>query len=73
MTQEVVTQYYRAPELLLGANHYSYAIDVWSVGCIFAELLGRRILFQASSPLKQVIFIFLFQMKIFIKYIFSLI
>lgn len=54
MTQEVVTQYYRAPELLLGAHHYSYAIDVWSVGCIFAELLGRRILFQASSPLKQV-------------------
>ncbi|CAF1421446.1 unnamed protein product [Rotaria sordida] len=53
MTQEVVTQYYRAPELLLGAHHYSYAIDVWSVGCIFAELLGRRILFQASSPLKQ--------------------
>ncbi|CAF1200062.1 unnamed protein product [Adineta ricciae] len=53
MTQEVVTQYYRAPELLLGAQHYSYAIDVWSVGCIFAELLGRRILFQASSPLKQ--------------------
>lgn len=54
MTQEVVTQYYRAAELLLGAQHYSYAIDVWSVGCIFAELLGRRILFQASSPLKQV-------------------
>ncbi len=58
MTQEVVTQYYRAPELLLGAHHYSYAIDVWSVGCIFAELLGRRILFQASSPLKQVELIF---------------
>ncbi len=56
MTQEVVTQYYRAAELLLGAQHYSYAIDVWSVGCIFAELLGRRILFQASSPLKQVKF-----------------
>ena len=56
MTQEVVTQYYRAPELLLGAQYYSYAIDVWSVGCIFAELLGRRILFQASSPLKQVDF-----------------
>lgn len=54
MTQEVVTQYYRAPELLMGTHHYSYAIDVWSVGCIFAELLGRKILFQASSPLKQV-------------------
>lgn len=53
MTQEVVTQYYRAPELLMGTHHYSYAIDVWSVGCIFAELLGRKILFQASSPLKQ--------------------
>lgn len=38
----------------MGAHHYSYAIDVWSVGCIFAELLGRKILFQASSPLKQV-------------------
>ncbi|KAF6039340.1 NLK [Bugula neritina] len=53
MTQEVVTQYYRCPELLMGTNHYSYEIDIWSVGCIFAELLSRRILFQASSPLKQ--------------------
>jgi nemo like kinase len=54
MTQEVVTQYYRAPELLMGAKHYSYSVDVWSVGCIFAELLGRRILFQAQSPIQQV-------------------
>ena len=54
MTQEVVTQYYRSPEILMGAKHYSYEIDIWSVGCIFAELLSRRILFQASTPLKQV-------------------
>lgn len=54
MTQEVVTQYYRAPEVLMGCRHYSSAIDVWSVGCIFAELLGRRILFQAQSPIQQV-------------------
>lgn len=54
MTQEVVTQYYRPPEILMGAKHYSYEIDIWSVGCIFAELLSRRILFQASTPLKQV-------------------
>lgn len=54
MTQEVVTQYYRSPELLMGATHYSFEIDIWSVGCIFAELLSRRILFQAGSPLKQV-------------------
>lgn len=54
MTQEVVTQYYRAPEVLMGCRHYGSAIDVWSVGCIFAELLGRRILFQAQSPIQQV-------------------
>lgn len=56
MTQEVVTQYYRAPEILMGARHYSAAVDVWSVGCIFGELLGRRILFQAQSPVQQVIY-----------------
>ncbi|KAK6637868.1 hypothetical protein RUM44_008290 [Polyplax serrata] len=53
MTQEVVTQYYRAPEILMGARHYSAAVDVWSVGCIFGELLGRRVLFQAQSPVQQ--------------------
>uniref|UniRef100_A0A0M3ID56 Serine/threonine kinase NLK n=1 Tax=Ascaris lumbricoides TaxID=6252 RepID=A0A0M3ID56_ASCLU len=53
MTHEVVTQYYRAPELLMGARRYTGAVDVWSVGCIFAELLGRRILFQAQGPIEQ--------------------
>lgn len=53
MTQEVVTQYYRAPEILMGAKHYGSGVDIWSVGCIFAELLGRRILFQAQSPIQQ--------------------
>lgn len=54
MTQEVVTQYYRAPEILMGTRHYTAAVDIWSVGCIFAELLSRRILFQANSPIQQV-------------------
>ena len=54
MTQEVVTQYYRAPEILMGARHYTTAVDVWSIGCIFGELLGRRILFQAQTPIQQV-------------------
>jgi len=54
MTLEVVTQYYRAPELLAGCKQYDTAIDMWSVGCIFAELLGRRILFEASTPTVQV-------------------
>uniref|UniRef100_UPI00398F13A5 serine/threonine-protein kinase NLK2-like n=1 Tax=Pristiophorus japonicus TaxID=55135 RepID=UPI00398F13A5 len=53
MTQEVVTQYYRAPEILMGSTHYNSSIDIWSVGCIFAELLGRRIMFQAQSPIEQ--------------------
>ncbi|XP_046841491.1 serine/threonine-protein kinase NLK-like [Xenia sp. Carnegie-2017] len=53
MTQEVVTQYYRAPELLAGANHYTSAVDIWSVGCIFAELMSRKIQFQSSSPVQQ--------------------
>uniref|UniRef100_A0A7S3R9T4 Mitogen-activated protein kinase n=1 Tax=Dunaliella tertiolecta TaxID=3047 RepID=A0A7S3R9T4_DUNTE len=42
MTEYVVTRWYRAPELLLSCEHYTAAIDIWSVGCILAELLGRR-------------------------------
>ena len=59
MTQEVVTQYYRAPEILLGAKHYTNSIDIWSVGCIFGELLGRRILFQVrpTSELRDFQFV----------------
>ena len=53
MTQEVVTLYYRAPEILAGCPHYDSAIDMWSIGCIFAELLGRAVLFHASSPITQ--------------------
>ena len=39
LTQHVVTRWYRAPELILLQEYYNAAIDVWSVGCIFAELL----------------------------------
>ncbi|KAA3669945.1 uncharacterized protein DEA37_0011621, partial [Paragonimus westermani] len=46
LTVEVVTQFYRSPELLLGTAHYTTAVDQWSVGCILGELLTRRILFQ---------------------------
>ncbi|CAE7688735.1 CDKD-1 [Symbiodinium sp. KB8] len=42
---EVVTLWYRAPELLFGASYYTEAVDVWAVGCVFAELLLRRPLF----------------------------
>lgn len=53
LTTEVVTQYYRSPELLMETSRYSYAVDMWSVGCTFAELLSRRILFPAQGPLEQ--------------------
>lgn len=39
MTSQVVTRWYRAPELLLGAREYGDRVDIWSVGCIFAEVM----------------------------------
>eukprot|EP01138_Halocafeteria_seosinensis_P011630 gb/GECG01011880.1/.p1 GENE.gb/GECG01011880.1/~~gb/GECG01011880.1/.p1 ORF type:complete len:367 (+),score=39.66 gb/GECG01011880.1/:1-1101(+) len=46
---EVVTLSYRAPELLLGAQHYNTAVDIWSLGCVFAELLTGKQLFRATD------------------------
>lgn len=54
MTQLVVTLWYRSPELLLGAKEYSTAVDVWSVGCIFAELMQKTPLFQGRGEIDQV-------------------
>jgi len=45
----VVTIWYRAPELLLGAKHYTKAIDVWSIGCIFGELIMGYGLFKGKE------------------------
>ncbi|GKA52760.1 mitogen-activated protein kinase homolog NTF3 [Tanacetum coccineum] len=53
MTEYVVTRWYRAPELLLCCDNYDTSIDVWSVGCIFAELLGRKPLFPGTECLNQ--------------------
>lgn len=44
----VVTIWYRPPELLLGGLHYTRAVDMWGAGCIFAELLTLRPLFQVG-------------------------
>lgn len=54
LTQMVVTLWYRAPELLLGETSYSWAIDIWSAGCIFAELLSGKPLFPGRSEPDQV-------------------
>ena len=53
MTEYVVTRWYRAPELLLCSDNYGTSIDVWSVGCIFAEILGRKPIFPGTECLNQ--------------------
>ncbi len=45
ITDYVVTRWYRAPEIILSSQDYTKSIDIWSVGCIFAELLGRTPIF----------------------------
>jgi serine/threonine protein kinase len=52
-TPNVVTIWYRAPELILGQPNYTEAIDMWSVGCVFAELLNHRPLFAAANEIEQ--------------------
>ena len=63
LTRHVVTRWYRAPEVILMNDFYSYSVDIWSVGCIFAELLSmmkenfdnfteRKPLFPGSSSYK---------------------
>ncbi|ESQ44109.1 hypothetical protein EUTSA_v10006460mg [Eutrema salsugineum] len=53
MTEYVVTRWYRAPELLLNSCDYTTAIDVWSVGCIFLELMNREPLFPGKDHVHQ--------------------
>ncbi|XP_040990335.1 mitogen-activated protein kinase 2-like [Juglans microcarpa x Juglans regia] len=53
MTEYVVTRWYRAPELLLNCSEYTAAIDVWSVGCIFGEIVTREPLFPGKDYVHQ--------------------
>ena len=54
LTEYVITRWYRAPEVILCPSHYAKAVDIWSVGCIFAELLGRQPLFPGDHYLDQI-------------------
>lgn len=53
LTEYVVTRWYRAPEIMLACQEYSSSIDMWSVGCIFAELLARTPLFPGEDYIAQ--------------------
>mmetsp|Transcript_933 Transcript_933/g.1657 ORF Transcript_933/g.1657 Transcript_933/m.1657 type:complete len:299 (-) Transcript_933:47-943(-) len=57
-THEVVTLWYRAPEILLGSRHYSTPVDMWSIGCIFAEMVTRQPLFPGDSEIDELYRIF---------------
>ncbi|VDM51332.1 unnamed protein product [Toxocara canis] len=57
-THEIVTLWYRAPEILLGCPRYSMAVDVWSIGCIFAEMATRKPIFQGDSEIDELFSIF---------------
>lgn len=57
-THEVVTLWYRCPEILLGQKAYSLGVDLWSTGCIFAEMVQRRPLFMGDSEIDQIFKIF---------------
>jgi cyclin-dependent kinase len=57
-THEVVTLWYRCPEILLCQKHYSLGVDLWSTGCIFAEMAQKKPLFMGDSEIDQIFKIF---------------
>lgn len=57
-THEVITLWYRAPEILLGAAQYACPVDIWSAACIFAEMATKRPLFPGDSEIDQIFRIF---------------
>lgn len=57
-THEVVTLWYRAPEILLGTKLYTTGVDIWAIGCIFAEMMMLAPLFSGDSEIDQLYKIF---------------
>jgi cyclin-dependent kinase 7 len=54
MTYNVITRFYRPPELLYGARHYGGAVDVWSMGCVIAELVLRNFFLVSNTDIEQI-------------------
>ena len=53
-TEYIATRWYRAPEIVLGSQKYTKAIDMWSVGCILAEMITGKATFPGKSTLNQI-------------------
>ena len=58
MSQEVVTLWYRPPEILMGQKNYTSSVDLWAIGCILSELITSEVLFSGKTELDQLIKIF---------------
>lgn len=58
LTKEIITLWYRAPEILLGEKKYDESVDIWAIGCIFAEIIKRKPLFRGDSQIDQLFKIF---------------
>jgi serine/threonine protein kinase len=58
MSMQVVTLWYRAPEILLGQSVYAPPVDMWSVGTIFAEMVNKKPLWRGDSEIDQIFKIF---------------
>jgi serine/threonine protein kinase len=57
-THEIITLWYRAPEILLGDSRYSTAVDLWSIGTIFAEMVMRGPIFRGDAQIDMIMQIF---------------
>lgn len=53
LTEYIATRWYRAPEILVGSRRYTKAIDIWSMGCLLAEMHRGKPLFAGTSTLNQ--------------------
>jgi cyclin-dependent kinase 1 len=65
-THEVVTLWYRAPEILLGTKTYALPVDIWSVGTILAEMVTKRPIFPGDSEVDEIFKIFRYFFALFL-------
>jgi serine/threonine protein kinase len=58
LTEVVITRWYRAPEVILAPSAYDFKVDIWSLGCILGEILGRKTMFPGKDYMEQINYIF---------------